>query len=207
MFAIILFIVAATLFRFMFPILGTAHAGWLANFSPLAAIALCGAIYLPRRWAIALPLAVLLASNLALNAYYHEPLFSGQMIFTYAAFGLIVALGFWIKSRRENPRVASIFGATLLGSFLFYFITNTGSWLSPENGYAHTLGGWLQALTTGLPAYEPTWMFFRNSAVSDLIFTAIFVSCFALAKKWTPLTAKSAALANETPNAANSQLR
>lgn len=184
MFAVILFIIAATLFRLVFPILGTAHAGWLANFSPLAAIALCGAIYLPRRWAIALPLAALLISNLILNAHYREPLFSAQMIYTYAAFALIVALGFWMKTRRESPRILSIFGATLFGSFLFYFITNTGSWLAPENGYAHTFAGWLQALTTGLPAYEPTWMFFRNSVVSDLLFTAIFVSCFALARKW-----------------------
>jgi hypothetical protein len=34
-------------------------------------------------------------------------------------------------------------------------------------------------MTVGLPQYSatPTWMFFRNSLVSDLIFTGLFVVC------------------------------
>jgi len=30
-------------------------------------------------------------------------------------------------------------------------------------------------LTLGLPGYPPTWTFLRNSVVSDMIFTLIFV--------------------------------
>ena len=39
--------------------------------------------------------------------------------------------------------------------------------------------GLIQALTVGLPQYSatPTWMFFRNSLVSDLLFTGLFVLC------------------------------
>jgi hypothetical protein len=35
----------------------------------------------------------------------------------------------------------------------------------------------IQALTVGLPQYgaTPSWMFFRNSLLSDFAFTAVFV--------------------------------
>ena len=57
-------------------------------------------------------------------------------------------------------------------------LTNTSSWLTGP-GYAHTFAGWLQALTTGLPGYPPTWMFFRSTLLSDLLFTTLFVLCMA----------------------------
>jgi hypothetical protein len=41
------------------------------------------------------------------------------------------------------------------------------------------IAGFIQAQTLGLPAYSstPTWMFLRNSMISDLIFTSLFVFC------------------------------
>ena len=50
------------------------------------------------------------------------------------------------------------------------------SWLT-DPGYAKNFAGLVQALTVGLPQYgaTPTWMFFRNSLLSDLAFTAVFV--------------------------------
>ena len=44
--------------------------------------------------------------------------------------------------------------------------------------------GFIQAQTLGLPAYSstPTWMFLRNSMISDLIFTSAFVLCVVLAQ-------------------------
>ena len=52
---------------------------------------------------------------------------------------------------------------------LFYVITNAFSWLT-DPGYVKNFAGLIQALTVGLPQYSatPTWMFFRNSLVSDL---------------------------------------
>jgi hypothetical protein len=48
-----------------------------------------------------------------------------------------------------------------------------------DPGYAKNFAGLIQSLTIGLPQYSatPTWMFFRNSLVSDLIFTGLFVVC------------------------------
>jgi hypothetical protein len=40
--------------------------------------------------------------------------------------------------------------------------------------------GWIQALTTGLPGYPPTWTFFRNTLLSGGLFTGLFVGAMKL---------------------------
>ncbi len=53
---------------------------WLGNFAPVAAVALCGAIYLPRKLALVLPLAALFFSDVILNAFhYHFAIVSVEM--------------------------------------------------------------------------------------------------------------------------------
>jgi hypothetical protein len=68
---------------------------------------------------------------------------------------------------------------------IFYIVTNTSSWLTWP-GYSRTFSGWVQALTTGLPGYPPTWMFFRSTLVSDLLFSALFVFCMAATRAPAP---------------------
>src|SRR5204863_6960403 len=97
------------------------------------------------------------------------------IICRYLALGLVGWLGLRISSDGSLKRLLP---ASLAGSTLFYFLTNAFSWLS-DPGYAKAMAGLIQALTVGLPQYSatPTWMFFRNSLVSDLIFTGLFVVC------------------------------
>jgi hypothetical protein len=151
------------------------HLQWLENFAPVAAVALCGGIYLPRRLAFVVPLGALFISDLFLNWHYGYPLLSIEMFSRYVALAATVALGFALRGR---PRLATALPASLLGSLIFYILTNTSSWLTWP-GYSRTVAGWLQALTTGLPGYPPTWMFFRSTLISDLLFTALFVLCMA----------------------------
>ena len=152
------------------------HSGttWLSNFAPLAAIALCGAIYFPRKYKFTVPLATLLISDIVLNFYYHAT-WDALIVCRYAAFALVGCLGLAIRNRAT---LKTIIPASLAGSTLFYVITNVFSWLT-DPGYAKTSAGLIQALTVGLPAYgaTPTWMFFRNSLFSDLFFTLLFVAC------------------------------
>jgi hypothetical protein len=77
-----------------------------------------------------------------------------------------------IRERRGG--LLPVLAGTLLSSVAFYLITNTGSWLGLA-AYPQNFAGWIQSLTTGLPGYPPTWTFFRNSLVSDLLFAALFV--------------------------------
>lgn len=184
MLAPILLVVIAIVYRIVIGVAGMTHMEWLHNFSPMAAIALCGAIYFPRRIAILAPLAAFLVSDLVLNAFYMAStphvtaLISARMIPEYLALGLSALLGWKL---RANPKAALILGASIVGSIVFYVITNTGDWLT-EPLYAKTFPGWAQALTTGLPGYPPTYTFFRNTFASDILFTAIFVACMA----WQP---------------------
>ena len=175
--ALILF-VAVVLYRIFAGYLGAEHS-WLLNFSPVAAIALCGPVIFPRRVALILPLAILLASDIILNAKFSEALVSREMLARYLALALIA----WVGLRlRQSPRAGSFLPACMAGSAGFYLITNTASWLTAP-GYAKTAAGWWQALTLGLPGYPPTWLFFRNSLASDVCFTLAFLACLALAKR------------------------
>ncbi|MDB6149490.1 MAG: hypothetical protein JWQ44_938, partial [Chthoniobacter sp.] len=45
------------------------------------------------------------------------------------------------------------------------------------------LVGWTQAMTTGLPGYPSTLLFFRNTLLSDLSFSALFLICVAFPSK------------------------
>ena len=152
------------------------HSGaavWLSNFAPLAAITLCCGAYLPQRYKFALPLSMLFVSDLILNATYHAPLFDPQILCRYLALALIGLIGFAL---RKNASWKTLLPASVAGSVVFYGITNVFSWLT-DPGYVKNFAGLIQALTVGLPQYgtTPSWMFFRNSLLSDLIFTAIFV--------------------------------
>lgn len=186
MIAAILLVLVVVLFRVIagFMVAGGGDPTWLSNFSPLAAVALCGAIYLPKRLAIALPLAALFISDLALNARYGASMLDASMLVRYAALALVAGLGFLLRGR---ARLGSVALASLGGSTLFYAVTNTASWLV-EPLYAKTAAGWLQALTIGLPGFPPSLLFFRNSLLSDLLFTLLFVGCAAWSRAAQPAT-------------------
>jgi hypothetical protein len=154
------------------------HSGtalWLSNFAPMAAIALCGAAYFPAKFKFTVPLGALFVSDLVLNYIYGAPLLQAQMLGHYVALLLVGLIGFAMQDRAS---LKTLLPASILGSTIFYLIVNTFSWLS-DLGYAKNLSGFIQAQTVGLPAYSstPTWMFFRNTILSDLFFTLLFVVC------------------------------
>ena len=154
------------------------HSGsalWLSNFAPMAAIALCGAAYFPTRFKFTVPLGALFVSDLVLNYVYRAPLIQAQMFGHYLALVLVGLIGVALQNRAS---LKTLLPASLLGSTIFYVVTNVFSWLS-DPGYAKNFAGLIQALTVGLPQYSstPTWMFFRNTLLSDLFFTLLFVAC------------------------------
>jgi hypothetical protein len=174
MFAAFVLLFVVIVYRIVSGFAGSADYSWLHNFAPLAAVALCGAAYLPRRVAIVLPLVGLLISDVVLNvAHYHQPFFTFDIVPRYFALALIAGLGFALRGR---DRLGALLGASFVGSVVFYVITNTGSWLY-EPAYAKSFAGWLQALTTGLPGYPATWIFYRNTLLGDLMFTLLFFVC------------------------------
>ena len=151
------------------------HSGttWLAEFAPGSAIALCCAAYFPAKYKFSVPLVALFVSDVVLNYHYGASLLDGQVICRYFAFALVGCIGLAFANR---PSLKTMLPASILGSIVFYLVTNLFSWWS-DPGYAKNFAGLIQALTVGLPQYSatPTWMFFRNSLLSNLLFTLLFV--------------------------------
>lgn len=163
---------------------------WVSNFAPIAAIALCGAIYFPPKLKFTVPLIALFLSDVVLNIYYGAPLLDPLILCRYFALALVGWLGLVIA---RQPSWRTLIPASLTGSAVFYLVTNAFSWLS-DPGYAKNLAGLIQSLTVGLPQYgaTPTWMFFRNSVVSDLIFTGLFFLCMKFVRQTEQVRAESA---------------
>lgn len=173
-FAALVVFAGAVIYRFGAALLADSHPGWLHNFAPLTAIALCGALLFPRRIALWLPLAVLLASDVVLNLHYKAPILSAELLLRYGALALIGLMGLSLKG---SPRFLSVVGAGAAASVFFYVVANTGAWIAaPE--YAHNLAGWVQAQTVGVPGFPPSWLFLRNALLGDVAFTAVFMACY-----------------------------
>src|SRR5438874_774779 len=150
------------------------------NFSAAYALAFCAGVFFPRRLAWWLPLGTLLVTDVLINAlHYHVAPVSPYMLVNYATYAAIIGMG--TRFRAAAPWLKLVSGS-LLGAVLFYFVTNTAAWLqNPE--YARTIAGWIQALTTGIPGYPPTWMFFWKTLLSTGLFTGLFVGAMKLSEK------------------------
>ncbi len=187
----LILILAAVAYRIAAALLiQSGQALWLSNFAPLAAIALCGAVYFPPKLKFTVPLGALFISDLFLNYIYQAPLLQAQMVGHYLA---LVAVGLIGLALQNRASLKTLLPASIVGSTVFYLITNVFSWLS-DPGYVKTFAGLIQALTVGLPQYSatPTWMFFRNTLISDLFFTLVFVACMNFGRKTSPVRAEAA---------------
>ncbi len=176
----LLLVFSAVAYRIVMGLFVQSDSTWLSNFAPLAAIALCGAAYFPGKYKFTVPLLALLISDVVLNIHYSASLLDPLILGRYLALAVVGCLGLALQSRAS---LKTLLPASIAGSIIFYLITNAFSWLS-DPGYAKNFGALIQALTVGLPAYSatPAWMFFRNSLVSDLFFTAVFVLCMNFGK-------------------------
>lgn len=191
-----LIVAAVAVFRLAGPLSGGEVALILANFSPLAAVVVTGAVYLPRRAAFVVPFGALFVSTLAVNVAQGWPVASLYTAVVALCFVLVFALGWLVRGTR---RVAAVLGVTVAGTFLFYLLSNTVSWLF-EPGYAGTLGGWLQAQTTGLPlpGAPPSWWFLLKSLSGDLLFSALMIAvCHPRAQRAPAITGEAAAFASK----------
>jgi hypothetical protein len=161
----------------------TLYVPALSNFSPVMALAFCAGAYSGSRWMRLAPFAALIASDLYIDHYYasvfHYEWSAWSSVLRILCFTAALGIGIFV-SRRRNW--LNLLGGALAGSVFFYLVTNTASWHG-DMGYTHDAAGWWQAMTVGHPQYPPTLFFFRNTLVSDLLFTA----CFALAMEYASL--------------------
>lgn len=165
----IIFLIAlliTCLFRFM-----TAFDPSLSlfNFSPLMAIAFCAGIFWIRSWKQGMMvLGLLILTDLALNQIHGYPGWHSFMGITL----LCYAFSLFFGKKLQSQTFAYRFGGLLASSLLFYFATNTLVWWGSAN-YAQNFSGWVQSWTIGLPGFPPSYLFLRNSLLSDIGFFLI----------------------------------
>lgn len=153
------------------------------NFSPVEAIALFGGAYFASRaWALAVPLIAMLVSDfvlgLARGGLYLEYFVSAHFLAVYACIALSTVLGFGLRGRVSGPRVL---GYGLVGSVLFFALTNFAVWLTASPLDAHV------ACNTGLlPCYVAAIPFFKWTLLGTLFYSALLFGGFALLRRRVP---------------------
>ncbi len=116
------------------------------NFSPIAAISLlAGAYFLNRGLALALPIIILFLSDLVLGFY-------PGMLFNYVGMMLVVLVGHNLKGRDSLIRVG---GFSILGSTLFFIVSNFGVWFS-QTIYPMNFSGLVSCYVNAIPFYGYT---------------------------------------------------
>jgi hypothetical protein len=158
-------IVAGVMIRLL-PLLTGGHLG--NNFAPVGAIALFGGVYLGKRYALWLPLIIMMVSDVFLG--YHS-----LILLTWGSFALIAMLGLWLRNHKNIPNIVV---GTVTGSLLFFFITNFGVWAF-TGMYAKSFAGLVQCYVMAVP-------FFRNTLASDLFYVAAFFGAYELAMYLAP---------------------
>ncbi len=165
----------------VFRAVGSAFSDTLPNFQPLAAVFFCGALLAPGWRGFAIPLAIWAVTYpLGLGPVSDVAIF----LTTLLGFTAVFFLG---KSLTHRGLPLLLIGS-VAAAIVFHLITNSIAWIG-EPLYAKNLTGLWQSLWAG-PTNSPipSWVFLRNMAAANLLFTAIF----ALAQMRIPKVSRSA---------------
>lgn len=162
-----------------FRVVGSLFPETMPNFQPLAALFFCG-VFMAKGWrSWAIPVAAWLIT------YPAPALISGNSAWMGAPTLIGTALGFaatyFIGKSLMQRGLGTLLIGSLAAALAFHAITNGIAWaMSPI--YPKNITGIVQSLWTGpVGSPIPSWIFLRNMAVANLLFTSIFLSArFAL---------------------------
>ncbi|MBM3248009.1 MAG: hypothetical protein FJZ10_01090 [Candidatus Omnitrophica bacterium] len=131
------------------------------NFNPVIAIALFGGYYLSRKYAVLVPLLLMVLSDIFLGLH-------NTMLFTWGSVVLISILGI---TQKKNKSVLNIAGSSLVSAVLFFVVTNFGVWIS--GWYPYTSKGLADCFIMGIP-------FFRATLLSTVVYSAVMFGAYEL---------------------------
>jgi hypothetical protein len=147
-----------------------------ANFAPIAAISIFGGSVLPKKIAIWVPLGAMMVSDAVIGFYSLMPLIWGCYLL------IALASSHWLRPAKLLRGIV----LTVSSSIFFFVVTNFGVWLT-SGMYAHNWSGIVSCYTMALP-------FFRNTALSDAVYTAALFGVYALVTYRQRAPAKTTAL-------------
>ena len=134
------------------------------NFAPVAAIGLFAGATLDRRAAWLVPFAALILSD-AFLGFYHP----ASMLLNYLGFAACLAIGAALLGKQRGAGRIAVAGIS--SAVAFFVLSNLGVWLAGY--YPPTLAGLSECYVAAIP-------FFRNTLVSDLLFSAALFGGYAL---------------------------
>jgi len=138
------------------------------NFAPIAAIALFGGVYLSRKTALILPIAIMMISDIFIGSYGIK-----LMVFVYVSFLICVLLGFWLK---KHKKWQTVLGSSILSGIIFFILTNFAVWIFTP-WYAKTISGIVQCYVMALP-------FFRNTLLGNIFYAGAFFGSYEIIRVW-----------------------
>lgn len=150
-----------------FRVLGSVLPESQPNFQPLVALFFCGAL-LARGWrGFAIP-----AGIWAVTYPFGIGPVSSPAIFLTTLLALVAT--FFLGKALSNRRLPTLLLGSLAAAVVFHLITNTAAWIG-DPMYAKSLTGFWQSVWVGPTGSTiPSWIFLRNLAAANVLFTAIF---------------------------------
>src|SRR5262249_27027361 len=135
----------------------------LWNLVPVGAVALYAGARLPRRWAWAIPVIAMVASDIVLDDGSNRPAFEPTRWTVYATLAATAALG--LIARSPKMRAWMLPGLSLLGSTLFFVTTNFATWAEGLL-YPLTWAGLVECYIKAIP-------FHQNTVLAELLGTCV----------------------------------
>ncbi len=125
----------------------------LSQFTAILAVAFFAGLYLRGWQAVAVPLSLMIISDLIIG--FHDTMF-----YTYGAMILISGLGLWLKSHKS---FATVLGGSVASAVIFFVVTNLGAW---PTLYPMTVDGLRECFVMAIP-------FFRSTLVSTVAYSLV----------------------------------
>jgi hypothetical protein len=139
--------------------------GQFQNFTAIGGLAIFSSAYFkPYYKAVLITFLAYFLSDILLNLYVYKmdtAVYGGSFI-QYGAMALVAIIGYFAN---KKPTLLTIFSSSMLGSILFFVITNFGVWASGTM-YTKDFAGLLTCYTAGIP-------FFTNFSVSTVLSAGI----------------------------------
>ena len=139
--------------------IGSRLAAHTPQFTAILAVAMFGGMYLSRRQALIVPVALMIVTDVILG--FHD-----TMVFTWGSMLAVSAIGLWLKERKSFVNVLC---GSMVSSLLFFLVTNFGAWVSPM--YPHTWAGLQECYILAIP-------FFRSTLVSTVAYSLVLYAAY-----------------------------
>lgn len=145
------------------------------NFTPITAIAVfSGMMFTNKRYSYVVPILAMIMSDMLLGIMKNDFTYAihSTSLFVYGVLALIV----WISTLANKLNISNVAIRTVIGSMLFFVVTNFGVWLV-GGLYPLTLSGLTQCFTMAIPFYSseafPAFSLLGNQLFGDVLYTTL----------------------------------